>query len=63
MKKGGKNYVLVPKVICSSLLQLTPGSHGLFEAEKKSLMLQAEQIHKMTKGQHGKTVLFYLSLG
>ena len=35
MKKGGTNYVLVPKVICSSLLQLTPGSHGLFEAEKK----------------------------
>ena len=31
----------------SSLLQLTPGSRDLSQTEKKILLLQAEQSHKM----------------
>ena len=34
--------------MCSSLLQLTPGSRDLTQAEKKIVLLQAEQSHKMT---------------
>ena len=32
----------------SKILQLTVGSRDLFQAGKKLLLLQAEQIHRMT---------------
>jgi hypothetical protein len=34
--------------MCSSLLQLAPGSHDLSQAEKIITIIKAEQIHKMT---------------
>ena len=34
--------------MCSTLLQLAPGSHDLCQAEKEITVCKAEQIHKMT---------------
>ena len=34
--------------MCSTLLQLAPGSYDLPQAEKRITVRKAEQIHKMT---------------
>ena len=34
--------------MCSSLLQLAPGSRDLYQAEKRQLFCKDEKIHKMT---------------